>query len=253
VINLFTEDHAAMSGSRILVIEEKLKPEQSWNAGINWNGNFYCNEQLIQTEISAFYNHFSNRIMPDYLTDGNKVIYRNLNGYSYTRGLQGQIIYLPGGAWEMRLGAQWMESNLLQENVEGTLLKQPVLMNPNFTGNIEIEYPLLGKWTGALFVNHTGIMYLPIQQNDFRSNRSSPYQLVDIKFERVAGATGVIFFSLKNIFDFLPNDPIMRPFDPFDKEINEAEKNPNGYTFDTTYNYAPMLGRRIVIGCRLNF
>ncbi len=46
----------------------------------------------------------------------------------------------------------------------------------------------------------------------------------------------------------MPADPLMRPFDPFDKYVQV--NNPNGYTFDTSYNYAEMKGRRYFIGIR---
>ena len=55
---------------------------------------------------------------------------------------------------------------------------------------------------------------------------------------------------MKNIFDFVPKDPIIRPFDPFDKHTDV--NNPNGYTFDPSYNYASLQGRRIFLGMRYN-
>jgi outer membrane receptor for ferrienterochelin and colicins len=48
--------------------------------------------------------------------------------------------------------------------------------------------------------------------------------------------------------NFLPKDPLLRPFDPFDKNI--SVDSPNGYSFDTSYNYAPMQGIRGMIGVR---
>ncbi len=42
----------------------------------------------------------------------------------------------------------------------------------------------------------------------------------------------------------------MRPFDPFDKNVNDPVNNPHHYTFDTTYGYAPMQGIRGFLGVR---
>ena len=53
---------------------------------------------------------------------------------------------------------------------------------------------------------------------------------------------------MKNILNFLPKNPLMRPFDPFDKTI--GVNNPFGYTFDTSYNYAPLQGIRGFLGFR---
>jgi outer membrane receptor for ferrienterochelin and colicins len=43
-------------------------------------------------------------------------------------------------------------------------------------------------------------------------------------------------------------DVIMRSFDPFDKQVDVD--NPNGFTFDPTYNYAPMQRQRLLVGLR---
>ena len=38
-MNIFTEDHAALTGARDLVIEEDLAPEQSYNINLNFYKN----------------------------------------------------------------------------------------------------------------------------------------------------------------------------------------------------------------------
>ena len=42
----------------------------------------------------------------------------------------------------------------------------------------------------------------------------------------------------------------MRPQDPFDQNVNDPVNNPNGYTFDPGYNYAPMQKMRVFFGMR---
>ncbi|MBC7450451.1 MAG: hypothetical protein H7259_03070, partial [Cytophagales bacterium] len=57
--------------------------------------------------------------------------------------------------------------------------------------------------------------------------------------------------GVKNLLNYLPPAySIMRSFDPFDKTANDPVANPNGYTFDTTYIYAPNQMRRIFLGIR---
>jgi outer membrane receptor for ferrienterochelin and colicins len=43
----------------------------------------------------------------------------------------------------------------------------------------------------------------------------------------------------------------MRPHDPFDKQASNLQTNPNGYTFDPSYNYAPIQGIRAYLGIRI--
>src|SRR5690606_5771509 len=47
VVNLFTEEHAALTGSREVVIEEELRPEQSFNINLNYLKKLYLNSGAI--------------------------------------------------------------------------------------------------------------------------------------------------------------------------------------------------------------
>ena len=63
--------------------------------------------------------------------------------------------------------------------------------------------------------------------------------------------------GIKNIFNFLPKDPLLHPDDPFDRPggkyfdangVARPDTNPNGYVFDPSYNYAPVQGAKAFIG-----
>ncbi|MBY0425240.1 MAG: TonB-dependent receptor, partial [Cytophagales bacterium] len=86
VVNLFTEDHAALTGARIVEIREALKPEQSWNANLNYATQLNHKSGFIGLDFSVFYTYFTNKIVADYLTDANKIIYDNLKGYAISQG-----------------------------------------------------------------------------------------------------------------------------------------------------------------------
>src|SRR5206468_1848033 len=57
-----------------------------------------------------------------------------------------------------------------------------------------------------------------------------------------------IYFGLKNIFNFIQKEPILRPFDPFNREI--FTDNPNHYRFDTTYGFTSTQGIKGFAGLR---
>ncbi|GAB3955157.1 hypothetical protein GCM10028805_41850 [Spirosoma harenae] len=86
VVNLFTEDHAALTGSRE-VVREALRPEQSWNANLNLVKKIVTGNSFIGFDGSLFYTYFSNRILLDYDTNPNQIIYDTLRGYSISRGV----------------------------------------------------------------------------------------------------------------------------------------------------------------------
>ena len=69
VINIFTEDHAALIGARKLVLDEQLNPETSTNITLN-----YSHQQTLSSgwnvvfDTAFWYTRFKNQILPDYDT-----------------------------------------------------------------------------------------------------------------------------------------------------------------------------------------
>ena len=94
-------------------------------------------------------------------------------------------------------------------------------------------------------------MVLPVFPNDYRSAQSTWFAIQNIQLTKKFKKGFEFYGGVKNIFEFTPSDTILRPFDPFDKNI--TENNSYGYTFDPSYNYAPMQGRRFFIGLRYTF
>jgi outer membrane receptor for ferrienterochelin and colicins len=94
----------------------------------------------------------------------------------------------------------------------------------------------------------TGPMRLPVVPDDYRPEYSPWFSIQNIQLTKRFKNGVEIYGGLKNLLNFIPDDPILRPFDPFDKQIEI--NNPNGYTFDPTYNFAPMQGIRGFIGVR---
>ncbi len=96
-----------------------------------------------------------------------------------------------------------------------------------------------------------GPMYLPVVPNDYRPERSPWFTLMNIQASKTFNNGFEIYGGLKNLLNFMPKDPLLRPFDPFDKNI--TVNNPYGYTFDTSYNYAPIQGIKGFLGMRYTF
>src|SRR5690606_16317263 len=74
VVNLFTEDHAALTGAREVIILGELKPERSWNANLNYQRFINFEKGFLGLDGSIFYTHFTNKILGDFLTDPDKII-----------------------------------------------------------------------------------------------------------------------------------------------------------------------------------
>src|SRR5690606_15152318 len=57
VVNLFTEDHAALTGARSVVIKHALKPEQSWTVNLNYATNITHRSGFVGLDASLFYTY----------------------------------------------------------------------------------------------------------------------------------------------------------------------------------------------------
>ena len=113
---IFTEDHAAITGAREVIFLDDLKPEKSWNANLNFVQKFFLKKgAIIDFDLSLFTNHFSNKIIPDYQTDPNKIIYDNLAGKSTSNGLSLNVNLFAQGGLRINLGATYIDT-FMEEN-----------------------------------------------------------------------------------------------------------------------------------------
>ncbi len=246
VVNVFTEDHAALTGARKIQFVEKIKPEKSWNVNLNYTGYVPIGKGFLNIDASVFYNYFTNKIVPDYLTDADKIIYKNLDGHAINRGASLSLDFNFTNSLKIQLAGTALEAfKQEKDNVETQL------MTPNFQGNAAISYtiPIVN-----VMLDYTSQVYspmkLPVYPNDYRPEFSPWFSLHNIQASKTNKQI-TYYLGVKNIFNFVPSDPILRPFDPFDKRVNDPVNNPNNYTFDPTYNYAPMQGTRMYVGVRV--
>lgn len=243
VVNLFTEDHAALTGARDVIITEELKPEKSINFNINHTYKWLVGRMFINFDSSVFYSRFSNKIIGDYETDSDKIIYQNLDGYAESRGISTNIDWIIGKGWKASLGATYLD---IFRKEDGEKIQQ--LHSPKWSGTYMVEYSSPKGFSVDLTGQFYGPMRLPIVENDFRPEYSPWYSIANIKVSQKINKNLEIYGGVKNLFNFIPKNPLLRPFDPFDNDVDDVATNPYGYTFDTAYGYASMQGIRGFLG-----
>lgn len=261
VVNLFTEDHAALTGSREVIIAENLDPEKSINANLNYIKKIYfTNGTFLGIETTAFYTRFSNKIVSDY-SNPEKIIYANIDGYAVSQGVSCNTdINLTNGL-KFILGATYMDVS----NVENGIKTRPYLTE-KFTATWSISYKINPL---NLAIDYTGNLYSPMKlpllsETDPRNPNSPWYSLQNIQFTYTGWKNFECYAGIKNLLNFTPkqNNPflISRIEDPFDKKVEYDSNgkvsvtldNPYGLTFDTTYVYGPNQGIRGFFGLRYN-
>lgn len=256
IVNLFTEDHAALTGSRQVIVKEALDPEQSWNANINFVKKIVTGNSFIGFDASVFYTHFTNRILPDYDTNPNQIIYDNLEGYAVSKGISLNLDFNFPFPLKIIAGGTYMD-NFQKEN--GVRFR-PVLTE-RYTGVWSVSYEL--QKSGISF-DYTGNIYGPMRlpvlgDDDPRAPVSPVWSLQNIQVTKKFNNGLEIYGGVKNLLNFTPpSNSIARSHDPFDKNVqfdNEGQviatpDNPYRLTFDPSYVYAPNQGIRGFLGLR---
>jgi outer membrane receptor for ferrienterochelin and colicins len=260
IVNLFTEEHAALTGSRDVIITENLKPEKSYNINLNYLKKIkFTDATFLGLEISTWYTYFTNQIIPDYDSNPNQIIYQNLNGYSETTGISGNVDLVTPYGIKTLIGFTFMDS----KNVKDGIASRPVLtekFSMNWAITYEVpKYFLAMDYTGNLYGSMRLSLLGPL---DPRDEFSKPWSIQNIQFTYKKFQNLEIYVGIKNILNWTPNkgNPfiIARAEDPFDKNVEYDENknvlpsasNPYALTFDPSYVYAPNQGIRFFLGMR---
>ncbi|MBX7052598.1 MAG: TonB-dependent receptor [Flavobacteriales bacterium] len=261
VANVFTEDHAALTGSRKVEFVDQLKPETSWNYNIHFSRKIFQSENSnITFECSGYYTRFGNRIIADYLTDPNKIIYANLQGKAISRGITANVSLFLRQRWTVYLGI-----NVQDVYRESHGQRQEQLFTEKYSGMWDIRYKIK-HWS----MDYNGKLYSPmklplISAHDPRQASSPWWNIQNIQFTYSGFSHFEIYCGVKNLLNWTParNNPflIARSFDPIDKQVTfdqngqaiQTAYNPYALTFDPTYVYAPNQGIRFFLGIRYHF
>lgn len=236
VVDLFTEDYAALTHTRRLVTAEGLDPERSYNVTVNVNQVLDWGNNPMMVDVDGFFTYFTNRIIPDYDSDPQRIVYHNLEGFGVTRGigvsLNQNLTVLPL-FYTLGLTVQ----DVFYEH-EGRREKE--LFASDYKGVWSLTWRLdrLGvevDYAGSV----VGPMRLPHYEAPFtRPTRSGAYSLHNVMATWKPRPGVEIYGGVKNLFDFAQPSPIVDPANPF------------GDNFDTSWVYGPVFGRGFVLGAR---
>lgn len=260
VVNLFTEDHAALTGARKVVITEDLKPERSINVNMHYSQRFRLSGWSGNIEASLWHTRFSNRILPDYDSDPNMIFYRNLRGRSISRGISTNLEMQKGNRLRWMLGITWQD---VFNKESGASKFRPMLVE-NWSGVwlFSVTFP---RWRTTL--DYSGSIYGPMRlpllsEWDPRASTSPVWSQQQMQLSKKIGK-GEVYLGIRNLLNWTPirQTPflIARAHDPFDKKLNydangkilATAENPFALSFDPTYMYAPNQGRRFYLGFRI--
>jgi len=236
--NVFIENQSVFASSRKIVMNEKLNPEIAWNYGISANQQFklFGNEAFIN--IDFFRTDFENQVIVDLDQSVNKVVFYNLDGRSYSHSLQIDMGVEPLERFAIKLAYKWydVKSTYNKELLDKPFVpKHRVMLNLAYSTYMDIwKFDFTTNWLGQSRIPSTVLSpdqyQLPTHSNDYFLLNAQVTKKFR-KFEAYLGA--------ENILNYTQQNPIV------------ASENPFGPNFDASMIYAPVEGRIIYFGLRI--
>lgn len=260
VVNIFTEDHAALTGARDVIIEKDIAPEKSYNANVNFNSSIYTKTQKsIEIDFTAFYTYFTNRIIANYEKDPNAIYYENLTNHAVSQGLSLNLTFNIVQNLHLQLGGTFLD---IASYEDGKKIEQ--MLTEKFSGTWSATYKIPKL---SLSIDYTGNVYSPMRlpvlhELDPRPDYSPWWSIQNIQFTYKGFTHWDIYAGAKNLLNWTPAKSadflIARSHDPFDKKVDfdsagnalSTSENPYALTFDPSYVYAPNQGIRAFVGIR---
>lgn len=264
VVSLFTEEHAALTGARVVEIKESLNPERSFNANLNYTRYFKWKNLSLNVDAAAWYSYFSNQIIADYDSNPQKIIYKNLDGFSASKGFTLNLELNKGNRFKSLLGVTVQNVSKTETGNNGVKTTTLPVLTEKWSGTWAITYIFPGP---GITVDYTGNIYGPmrlplISPTDPRPAQSPVWSIQNIQLSKHLNSKMEVFTGVKNLLNWTParNVPfiIARSHDPFDKKveydatgnIKATAENPYALSFDPAYVYAPNQGLRVFAGIR---
>ncbi|SMG34672.1 outer membrane receptor for ferrienterochelin and colicins [Marivirga sericea] len=248
IVNLFTEDHAFVSGQRELLITEDLDPERSFNVGLGFQHVYTFGNQQGSIELDGFYTYFTNKIIPNYETPG-FIIYANSEAYAYTRGLSANINHQLGARLYLNVGAQWQNARQAVLSENDILEERPIMYSRDWSGvgSLEYSFPFDIKlnysfnWNGPTAMPEVFDVNVNGEIERRRAVLSPAFAIHNLKirkeFKRIE-----VFAGVRNIFDNV------QEISPLSGTKDETTPLGFGEFFDTAYNYGSVMGRNFFVG-----
>lgn len=235
-VNLFAENINLLASNREIIFVETIKPEESFNTGINLTQNFEVGTMKFTFSTDFYHTRFLHQFFPDYDFRPDTAIITNFNGPSASNGFQADLL-LSNKQMSYRLAYNFVEAFRKVEEEKKLL---PFNSKHRILGVVSV-HSLEPKWQIDLNLHWYGKQRLPDihlpEENQPQQLSSDAFTIVSVQYTR--SFKGIeVFAGCENIADFRQLKPI------------RGWENPFGPSFDTSYAWGPTRGREIYAGVR---
>lgn len=233
-VHLFTEEHAALDGSRaVLQPAQGLRPESSWNTNLSAAWSSGDDTYSATVSAHAFTTVFTDRIYADFDSLPNAIVYRNIDGVGWNRGVGMDVVFSGFHGWSCTAGATLLRSQLLEQSdspwsIDEWQMAEDIEFAPNLTANLGLGYRWR-DWGVNMSAQHVGVMRLPYY-SDAEPDNSDPFQLVHLsllkswapKNIKRSGMMNTLTVGVKNLTNTTQARPIIASDSPFSEDFDAS-------------------------------
>jgi outer membrane receptor for ferrienterochelin and colicins len=238
VTNIMAEFSQILISSRQLIVEEPLKPEESWNMGLSIQQEYQAGSRKGLFVVDYFYTTFINQVISDMDRDQTTLAFYNLDGQSFAHSFQIENSLPLGDLFTLKTAYKYYD---VQATINGELRQQPFIsrhrafVNVGYATKYDIwQFDATLQWYGTKRIPDTSDEHGDIYK--MRSFSPDFYGLnaqVSRKYR-----WGTVYLGGENILGFTQRNPILDPENPF------------GDHFDASMVWGPIPGAMVYAGYR---
>lgn len=235
--NVIVENSSVLVSSRQLIVEERPRPEVSWNMGGSVVTAANIGDKKLNLIADYFYTTFENQLIYDMDANSSQLRIYNLRGKSYAHSFQLEGSYQFSDRLSAKAAYKYYD---VRATINGALRQVPFNAQNRFfiNGSYATRFD---KWEADATLQWYGTKRLPDTSDklaEFQRPAFSPdFFLLNAQVSR-GFRWGNIYLGSENLLGFTQDRPII-----------DAE-NPFGDQFDASIVWAPIAGRMVYVGFR---
>lgn len=239
VPNYMVDNISLLASSRQWIAPDSVMPEVSWNMGGSVVQEFKLFKQKGSIALDFYHTRFENQLIVDRDANVDQLVFKNMNGVSFSNSFQSELSVSPTKTIEIRLAYKYLD---VRANYGGTLRQQAMV--PKHRGFANIAYKTRNKrWEFDVTCSVFGEARLPevrLPDGTISSdNTSEVYPLLHAQITHVYKRWD-FYLGGENLTNYRQKNPIIDAQNPFSS------------TFNATRVWAPVYGVNIYAGVRFS-
>ncbi|MFT4025158.1 MAG: TonB-dependent receptor, partial [Flavihumibacter sp.] len=214
IVNIFSEDHRALSGQYEARLGESLKPEKSLSGTVDYEGRIATENIGLTYDISAYYTHFFNKIYPIRNNLNRTLTYFNVDGDEYARNTGASLDIALNFRFPFRVtaGISYNQAELFEferdengDKLSNRIVRSPFAFSPKWSGVFSAAYDFTPQLTLNLTGDWRGPMLLPTQgEMDPRSPYSPWFCKIHTQLVYTVKNGLQLYAGVRNLFNYVP-------------------------------------------------